>query len=101
MAYITNIAWRRGRLTALNISGPQPFATAVARNIAPGSTAGIPGLVLPAGLTSSGLPIAPECDRRRELIGIFFRWVLVWRLFSVAYPRRTREMDYMIIARRR
>jgi Asp-tRNA(Asn)/Glu-tRNA(Gln) amidotransferase A subunit family amidase len=41
---------------------PQPFATAVARNIAPGSTAGIPGLVLPAGLTSSALPIAPECD---------------------------------------
>lgn len=39
-----------------------PFETAVARNIAPGSTAGLPGLVLPAGLTSGGLPIALEFD---------------------------------------
>jgi Asp-tRNA(Asn)/Glu-tRNA(Gln) amidotransferase A subunit family amidase len=39
-----------------------PFETAVARNIAPGSTAGLPGLVLPAGLTSTGLPIALELD---------------------------------------
>jgi Asp-tRNA(Asn)/Glu-tRNA(Gln) amidotransferase A subunit family amidase len=39
-----------------------PFETAVARNIAPGSTAGLPGLVLPAGLTSGGLPIALELD---------------------------------------
>jgi len=39
-----------------------PFAYAVARNIAPGSTAGIPGLVLPAGLTKSGLPLALEFD---------------------------------------
>jgi mandelamide amidase len=38
------------------------FETAVSRNIAPGSTAGIPGLVLPAGLTRGGLPIAMECD---------------------------------------
>lgn len=38
------------------------FETAVSRNIAPGSTAGIPGLVLPAGMTSSGLPIALEFD---------------------------------------
>ncbi len=38
------------------------FETAVARNIAPGSTAGLPGLVLPAGLTSTGLPIALELD---------------------------------------
>jgi indoleacetamide hydrolase len=38
------------------------FETAVARNIAPGSTAGLPGLVLPAGLTSNGLPIAVELD---------------------------------------
>ena len=41
---------------------PMPFETAVARNIAPGSTAGLPGLVLPAGLTSGGLPIALEFD---------------------------------------
>ena len=38
------------------------FETAVSRNIAPGSTAGIPGLVLPAGMTSTGLPIALEFD---------------------------------------
>jgi mandelamide amidase len=39
-----------------------PFATAVSRNIAPGSTAGIPGLVLNAGLTASGLPVGLEFD---------------------------------------
>ncbi len=38
------------------------FETAIARNIAPGSTAGIPGLVLPAGMTPSGLPVAIELD---------------------------------------
>lgn len=38
-----------------------PFATAVGRNIAPGSTAGLPGLVLPAGL-ANGLPVAIELD---------------------------------------
>ena len=38
------------------------FETAVARNIAPGSTAGVPGLVLPAGMTRKGLPIALEFD---------------------------------------
>lgn len=39
-----------------------PFETAVARNIAPGSTAGLPGLVLAAGMTPAGLPIALEFD---------------------------------------
>ena len=38
------------------------FVTAIARNIAPGSTAGIPGLVMPAGLTKDGLPVALEFD---------------------------------------
>jgi len=38
------------------------FETAVARNIAPGSTAGLPGLVLPSGLTARGLPVAIELD---------------------------------------
>jgi len=38
------------------------FVTAVSRNIAPGSTAGLPGLVLPAGSTSGGLPVALEFD---------------------------------------
>ncbi|HYA64689.1 MAG TPA: amidase family protein [Candidatus Sulfotelmatobacter sp.] len=39
-----------------------PFDTAVGRNIAPGSTAGLPGLVLPAGMTTGGLPVALEFD---------------------------------------
>ena len=39
-----------------------PFGTAISRNIAPGSTAGIPGLVLPCGLTASGLPVGIEFD---------------------------------------
>jgi mandelamide amidase len=38
------------------------FATAMSRNIAPGSTAGIPGLVAPAGLTRDGLPVGIELD---------------------------------------
>ena len=38
------------------------FRAAISRNITPGSTAGLPGLVLPAGLTSTGLPIAIELD---------------------------------------
>jgi Asp-tRNA(Asn)/Glu-tRNA(Gln) amidotransferase A subunit family amidase len=39
-----------------------PFFTVVGRNIAPGSTAGLPGLVLPAGLTTTGLPVGMEFD---------------------------------------
>jgi mandelamide amidase len=39
-----------------------PLDEAISRNIAPGSTAGLPGLVLPAGLTPSGLPVALEFD---------------------------------------
>lgn len=39
-----------------------PFATAAARNISPGSTAGLPGLVMPAGLTNDGLPVSLELD---------------------------------------
>jgi indoleacetamide hydrolase len=38
------------------------FDIAIARNISPGSTAGIPGLVLPAGLTATGLPVGIEFD---------------------------------------
>jgi Asp-tRNA(Asn)/Glu-tRNA(Gln) amidotransferase A subunit family amidase len=66
---------------AIGDEGPQrigardiPFDVAVARNIAPGSTAGIPGLVLPAGLTSAGLPVAIELDAPggadRALLGL-------------------------------
>jgi Asp-tRNA(Asn)/Glu-tRNA(Gln) amidotransferase A subunit family amidase len=39
-----------------------PLDQAMSRNIAPGSTAGLPGLVLPAGLSSDGMPIALEFD---------------------------------------
>lgn len=39
-----------------------PFVTAIARNITPGSTLGLPGLVLPCGLTAAGLPVAIELD---------------------------------------
>ncbi len=49
------------------------FSTAMGRNIAPGSTAGLPGLVLPAGLVD-GLPVAIELDgpagTDRKLLGI-------------------------------
>ena len=52
-----------GAETTLDIAGQAvPFARAVARNIAPGSTAGVPGLVLPVGLTAGGLPVALEFD---------------------------------------
>ncbi len=50
------------------------FETVMARNIAPGSTAGLPGLVLPAGMTKSGLPVTLEFDgpsgTDRALIGL-------------------------------
>lgn len=39
-----------------------PLAVALARNICPGSTAGLPGLVLPAGIAPDGLPVAIEFD---------------------------------------
>src|SRR5438132_13978707 len=39
-----------------------PLDEAMARNTAPGSTAGLPGLVLPAGLTTGGLPVVLEFD---------------------------------------
>src|SRR5262249_37053040 len=38
------------------------YGDAVSRNIASGSTAGLPGLVLPAGLTGDGLPVGIELD---------------------------------------
>ncbi len=40
-----------------------PFMAAIARNIAPGSTAGLPGLVIPGGLTAlTRLPVGIELD---------------------------------------
>jgi mandelamide amidase len=65
-----------GQATRVLIGGAQvPFATAIARNITPGSTAGLPGLVLPAGLTSdTRLPVGLELDgpagSDRTLLGI-------------------------------
>jgi Asp-tRNA(Asn)/Glu-tRNA(Gln) amidotransferase A subunit family amidase len=54
---------RIGEETTVDVGGrPLPFDTAVARNIAPGSTAGVPGLVLPVGLTRAGLPVSIEFD---------------------------------------
>ncbi|HME40294.1 MAG TPA: amidase family protein [Steroidobacteraceae bacterium] len=51
-----------------------PFEIAVARNIGPGSTAGLPGLVLPVGLTRGGLPVSIEFDAPagtdRALLGL-------------------------------
>ena len=50
------------------------YNDAVSRNIASGSTAGLPGLVLPAGLTRDGLPIGLELDgpsgSDRALLGL-------------------------------
>jgi indoleacetamide hydrolase len=65
-----------GQATRVLIGGAQvPFATAIARNITPGSTAGLPGLVLPAGLTrDTRLPVGLELDgpagSDRTLLGI-------------------------------
>ncbi len=56
-------AQRIGVETTVDVGGRTlPFDTAVARNISPGSTAGIPGLVLPVGLTNGGLPVSMEFD---------------------------------------
>ncbi len=41
------------------------FTRALAGNIAPGSTAGLPGLVLPIGLDPQGLPLSIEFDGPR------------------------------------
>lgn len=40
------------------------FFTAIARNITPGSTLGLPGVVLPCGLTPDHLPVSLELDGR-------------------------------------
>jgi len=66
---------RIGEETTVEVRGrPLPFEMVVARNIAPGSTAGIPGLVLPVGLTHGGLPVAIEFDAPagtdRALLGL-------------------------------
>ena len=59
----------------LNVGGRKvSFDTAIGRNIAPGSRAGLPGLVIPAGIAADGLPVALEFDgpagTDRELLTI-------------------------------
>jgi mandelamide amidase len=52
-----------GQTGPIDVGGRQiPFATAVSRNISPASTAGIPGLIVPGGLTREGLPVGIELD---------------------------------------
>ncbi|MFZ4382521.1 MAG: amidase family protein [Sandarakinorhabdus sp.] len=59
-----------------------PSVTAIARNISPASTLGLPALVLPCGLTAGGLPVAIELDgpagsdRRLLAIGLAVEAVL-------------------------
>jgi indoleacetamide hydrolase len=54
---------RIGDDTELEVRGKTiSFESAITRNIAPGSTVGLPGLALPAGLTSGGLPVGIEFD---------------------------------------
>jgi Asp-tRNA(Asn)/Glu-tRNA(Gln) amidotransferase A subunit family amidase len=52
-----------GQDTIVEIRGKAvSFSKVAGRNISPGSTAGLPGLVLPAGLSRTGLPIGIELD---------------------------------------
>ena len=52
-----------GQDTEVTLNGRTvPFEPVISRNISPGSTSGIPGLVVPAGLTAGGLPVSLELD---------------------------------------
>lgn len=56
-------ATRIGQSAEVQVNGQVvSFESAISRNISPGSTAGLPGLVLPAGLTTGGLPVGVELD---------------------------------------
>ena len=65
-----------GQADTVTIAGVDvAFTTAIARNISAASTAGLPGLVLPAGLTrGSRLPVGLELDgpegTDRQLLGV-------------------------------
>ena len=54
----------------------KPIFVVYSRNVAPGNCASLPGLVLPGGLTSDGLPVGIEFDapigKDRELLGLGF-----------------------------
>jgi len=61
--------------TMLSVGGRSvSFDEAMSRNIAPGSTVGLPGLVMPVGIASDGLPVALEFDgpmaSDRSLLGL-------------------------------
>lgn len=51
-----------------------PFVPVISRNISPGSTGGLPGIIVPANLNSEGLPVSLELDgpagSDRDLLGI-------------------------------
>ncbi len=51
-----------------------PFEAVISRNISPGSTGGLPGIVIPADLNNDGLPVCLELDgpagSDRSLLGI-------------------------------
>jgi indoleacetamide hydrolase len=47
-----------------------------AHNVAPGSTAGLPGLVIPSGRTANGLPVALEFDGPRGSDRALLAWGL-------------------------
>jgi indoleacetamide hydrolase len=86
---------RIGQDITIEVRGrPLPFETAVARNIAPGSTAGLPGLVLPVGLTHTGLPVAIEfdapagADRALLALGLAAEHVL-GRLPAPRFPKKS------------
>ena len=51
-----------------------PFVPVISRNISPGSTGGLPGVIVPADLNNEGLPVSLELDgpagSDRDLLGI-------------------------------
>ena len=52
-----------GQDTEVELNGKTvPFEPVVSRNISPGSTAGLPGLIVPAALSNEGLPVSLEID---------------------------------------
>jgi mandelamide amidase len=56
-------ATKIGEADQVEIAGKRvAFSQAVSRNISPGSTAGLPGVILPGGLTNGGLPVGLELD---------------------------------------
>ena len=48
--------------TVMLNGAPVPTLATYIRNLGPGSTAGIPGMSLPAGLTKAGLPVGIAID---------------------------------------